>query len=222
MTRCLEGLIQFPRQDGLHKLIYLQAYPALLVSYAAGISAVAARRFNNLASVLREPTYRDHGLNKRVPIAFMIDTWEVFVEESDNWVPRENAEREYTAVSNYLFDLLRPRLQEYTLGSEDYEETFDIFEYLLALNYLEQSVSETVGLRGDHAPVGRHGWKYGGLLARFRSLDNSPIADLLRQENRQGENSELIRIFFNASPSRMKEIDQEYRDILESVTKMWL
>jgi len=215
LTRCLERLMQFPRQDGLHKLIYLQGYPALLVSYAAGISALAARRFNNLAAVLREPTYRDHVLNKRIPVAFMINTWAVFVEESYTWIPRENAGSESTAVSNYLFDLLRPKLREYAPGNEEYEETFDIFEYLLALNYLELGISET------EAPIGRHGWKYGGLRVRFRSLDDSPIADFLRGEIRRGEDSELIRNFFSNDPSRLKEIDQKYHEIIESTTRMW-
>lgn len=213
LTRCIARLMQMPREDGLHKWIYLQAYPALLVSYAAGMSALASRRFNNLAAIIREPTYRDR--NERVSVASMVNPWAIFVENSHKWVPRKDAEREYTPVSNYLVEFLRPALEQYSPGTEEYEETFDTFEYLLALNYLE------LGINDKWAPIGRHAWKYGGLRYRL-SNRSSPIKDFLSAESQKGDFSELINNLFAHLPSHLKEADQKYGSILDNITQTWV
>lgn len=67
LTRCIERFTQVPRQVGGDALTNLQYYPALLLVYATGISAIVARRFHNLAAILKEPKYRDYRYNRIKP-----------------------------------------------------------------------------------------------------------------------------------------------------------
>lgn len=55
-------------------------------------------------------------------------------------------------MSNYLHDLLRSRLQDYLPDPAEYEETFDVFEYLLGMTYMDL-------VRKNRAPLGRFGWR---------------------------------------------------------------
>lgn len=216
LTRCIERLISVPRRNGLIELLDLQYYPALLLTYASGISALAAKRFRNLAAALREPKYYDQTRNEKMLAISKLHVWSVF-KRTCKLVPRPNAEREYTPVNNYLFDLLRPLLRDYLPDDTRYEETFDTFEYLLALTYMDL-VSET------RAPIGRFGWRY---RASFEGLTEetwgrSPLAEFARVEIEKGVDSELLRAgFFGGSVDRFKEIVQTHRDRLQEAVKGW-
>jgi len=211
LTRCIERLVSVPRRNGLDVLLDLQYYPALLLTYASGVSALAAKRFRNLAAILQEPKYRDqvHG-EKRFAI-YEVHVGSVFAQ-TYKWVPRPNAEREYTPVNNYLFDLLRPLLHDYLSDDMRYEETFDTFEYLLALTYMDL-------VRETWAPIGRFGWRY----RHGETWERSPLAEFARVELEKGVDSELLRAgFFGGSVDRFKEIVQTHRDWLQKATRGWL
>jgi len=211
LTRCIERVAQQPRRNGFSALTDLQDYAALLLLYAAGIGATAAKRFCNLAAVLREPEYHDQDRNKKMFAIHKLHVWSVF-KQSYKRVPRPNAEREYTPVNNYLFDLLRPLLHDYLPDDVRYEETFDTFEYLVALTYMDL-------VRETWAPIGRFGWRYTGI---DRNWGSSPPAELARVELEKGVDGELLRAgFFNGSVDRFKEIEQTQRDWLQKATAGW-
>ena len=137
LTKCIELLMQVQKKEGSNALIELQYYPALLLSYVAGISAMAAKRFNNLAAILKEPTYIDWYSNNKTPSIEKLHVMFVFADVGSIWVPRQNANREPTPINNYLLDFLYPALHDYLPNNTMFEETFDLFEYLLALIYLD-------------------------------------------------------------------------------------
>ncbi len=213
LTRCIEWLTQVPQQYGKVVLIELQYYPALLLTYAAGISALAARRFHNLAAILKEPKYRDYRYNGIKPAIEMLNVWSVFTDY--NWVPRQNAEHEYTPTNNYLYDLLRPTLHDYLPEDVGYEETFDTFEYLLALTYLD-IVSES------YAPEGRFVWRYTVRSLRIFDFDEktwnrSPLAEFVRKGLEQGSEWGLLKAgFFNGSTERFKEVVEIHKKLLQN------
>ena len=164
----LERLAHKPRQKGSIVLINLQLYPALLVLYAAGISALSAKRFNNLAAIMLEPRYRD-SLNDDDTIAIeKLHVYSVFDEDADKLVPRENAEPDYTAANNYLFDVLRNVLRSYIPDDIKYEGAFDTFENLLSLVH-----RDLVGQ--SWSPIGRYAWRYKG-----RYPEKTPIFDFFQ------------------------------------------
>ena len=209
LTRCIERLTQVPRQEGDDALTKLQYYPALLLTYAAGISAIAAKHFHNLAAILKEPKYRESPHDDKKPAIKKLKVEWVF--KNNNWVPRQNAERGYTPANDYLFDLLRPALQDYLPEDAGYEETFDTFGYLLALTYLD-IVSERF------APNVRSGWCYTGA-----NWDRSPLAEFVRKGLEQGSEWGLLKAgFFNGSTERFKEVVEIHTELLQDQTQGWI
>jgi hypothetical protein len=64
-------------------------------------------------------------------------------------------ERQYAAASNYMFDRLRPTLDELIHAASAYDDAFDRFEVLNALAY--------ASLQQEHnfwGPPGRFAWQY--------------------------------------------------------------
>lgn len=151
LTRCIERFLKSPKDSGYTSLLNLQYYPALLFCYASGVAAIAASNYKNLASVLLHPM--GYTRDKEVPGAKLWIPWNVFSHREDKhkWVPRKE-EREYTPEHNHIFEILREPLRPYLPVDKKYEETFDIFEYLLGLTYVD--LVEDV--KSDHvwAPLG--------------------------------------------------------------------
>ena len=211
LTRCIEWLTQVPIHEGSVALINLQYYSALLLTYAAGISALAAKRFHNLAAILKEPQYRDYRYNEKKPAIDELNIESVFMEPK--WLPNRNALN--NTPDDYLFELLRPALHDYLPGDTGYEETFDIFEYLMALTYLD-IVDES------YSPRGRFVWRYTGYVARSSGLtediwDRSPLADFVRTGVAQGSEWELLKAgFFNGSIERFEEIVGIHKKLLQN------
>jgi hypothetical protein len=214
LTRCVQRLLQVRWREGSPALVNVQRYPALILTYCAGLAGLAGGRFNNLAAVIQRPTYSDES-DRKMPAADAMNVWNVFEMDAGKLVPRENARNEYTPANNHLFDLLRPTLKEYIPSDMDYEDAFDVFEYLLALNYLELGISD------KWAPIGRHGWKDWGIRGRLRGFDSSPIGNFLRTEYQKGDFSELVENLFGRQPSRLKEVDEKYRSLLANATSGW-
>lgn len=210
LSRCIERLAEQMRFDGLAVLLELQLYPALLVTYAAGLSALAANRFQNLAAILKDPKYYDRYSGKNQPAIRDVNVSSVF-EHSEKWVPRPEAEHEYTPASNYIFDLLRPVLREYQPSDKKYEETFDIFEYLLTLTY-----SDIVETRW--APVGRFGWR-----GKRPGYEATVLSGFVDNGLNLGDAWQLLRAgFFNGSVERFKEIVEAHQNLLQKQVRAWI
>jgi hypothetical protein len=186
-------------------LTNLQYYPALLLTYAAGISAIAAKHFHNLAAILKEPKNRDY--NEKKPAIERLNFESVFMEPK--WVPRQNAVN--NTPRDYLSGLLRPILGDYLPEDAGYEETFDTFEYLLALTYLD-IVSES------YAPKVRFGWRYTG-----DNWNHSPLAEFVRTGLEQGSEWGLLKAgFFNGSIERFKKVVEIHKKLLQNqANNMW-
>jgi hypothetical protein len=189
------------------KLFVKELFYTYLITYASGITALAAKRFRNLAAILVEPKYREDSSSKKKPA---IDRFDVQVIFDKKWVPRPNAERGYTPANNYLFELLRPVLQDYLPQDAEYEETFGIFEYLLALTHMDI-------VEGASLFLGRFAWVYKRL-----GLEHSPLSEFVNTGLEQGNDWELLKAgFFNGSVDRFKEIEKNYKDRLHKVTEKW-
>ena len=211
LTYSLERLANKPRQNGNVALINLQLYPALLVLYSIGISALSSQRFDNLAAILLEPRYRDDFNSEKRPAVDMLHVYSVFDSGTDKLVPRPNAEREYTAANNYLFDMIKPVLQSYLPDDIAYEEAFDIFEYLLALTCWDL-------LERGWSPIGRFGWRYGTMGA----LGKSPISEFIVTGSKLGDEWGLLKSgFFNGSIDRLNNIVTESDTWHQEITRGW-
>ena len=205
LTRCIERLVQPPRRGG-GIFSKLQPYPALLLAYASGISALAVEHFHHLAAVLIKPQYRRESDNKEPAIA-TLNVWDIF--HGEEWIPRQNPEHD-TPGSNYLFEFLRPVLYDYLPDDSRYEEVFDIFEYLLALTYRD--------IMGEsRTPVGRFGWRYKRWPKDWKL---SPIFEFIQTGLKQGPNWGLLKAgFFEGSPERFQEVERTFQEWLFKVTE---
>ncbi|MBA7654414.1 hypothetical protein ES703_62292 [subsurface metagenome] len=138
-------------ESGTVILLNMRWYPACLLEYVAGISAMAAARFDNLSGVMTTQVDCElDSFEKRnliVPLSNAMgelhNTFKIFPGHERNLVPR----------SEYLFKLLQPQLEEILFLGQSYEPLFDRFEMFIALVYADITES-------DWGPIGRFGWKH--------------------------------------------------------------
>lgn len=227
LTKAIERIVQSKSLSGSTILIDLQHYPALLLTYATGISALVKENYDHLAAILLKPEYRDVG--KKNPSIKVLNVPHVF-RYSNKLVPRPNAEREYTPANNHFFDVLREPLRSYLPEDEKYEEFFDVFEYLLGLVHVntEKDVDKKlkrvvtartekdIGIELISAPVGRFGWRY------CEEWKSSPIQQFIKEGMKQGENWGLLKAgFFDGSVERFKVCYEKYEGFVKEICEKW-
>ncbi len=139
---------------GLVYLLKLRRYPALLLLYSAGLAVVAAGNYATLAAILTKPKARDDQ-NKNQALCSEVNPFAV--NEQGVWKMMAGFERRRTPVSDHLFDRLRGPLREFLPRDEDYQDTFDRFEYLLGLVHADLNRCEIEN--GWWGPVGCFAWR---------------------------------------------------------------
>jgi uncharacterized caspase-like protein len=178
-------------ESGKSILLDMRWYPICLLQYMAGISAISARRYDVLSTILNTQVDcklgYDETRNIIVPmieaISGLNDAFKVFPEHEKNLVPR----------SEYMFKLLQPKLEEELFLGNGYESLFDRFEMFLALVYAD------VG-NCDWGPIGRFGWKVGRGREKI-------YADLLKEAEKEGNNWLPFKAgLFRSSPERFKQV----------------
>jgi len=183
-------------------------YPAILITYTAGIAAVAAENYGNLACMLLSHV-------SPTPIApeqdrAILQLGQGLAEIDGNCIFHRipHHSRSYTARSEYLYHTVQPLLADLLFLGSEYESLFDRFEMLLALTYADQ-LTQT----GDRVwgPFGRFAWKY-----RNRSLN--PYTQLLAEAERQKADWPPIQAgLFSGSYDRFEEIASAYRQVLDNL-----
>lgn len=209
LTLCIDWLMQAAKNDGNSWLVNLQRYPPLLIMYCAGIAALAGKRYRNLGAVLRDPRYYNINRAAKRPAIEELHVWSVF-DESYKWIPRPK-EREFTPASNRIVELLMPLLHDYLPDETEYEQTFDIFEYLLALTYMDL-------VKDSWSPLGRFKWRY-SFMGHFDNerWSRSPITNFVRWGIEQGDNWDLLTAgFFDGKSQRLNEVVQAENEFLTS------
>ncbi|WP_341923649.1 caspase family protein [Stenotrophomonas geniculata] len=132
----------------------LRWYPLVLQSYCAGIAAVAGSRYDTLADVL---TTEIHTPEESRPAFRAVADAILAFTRADLFNCLPGYERKRTPMSDYLFKLLQPRLDDALFIGRAYEHAFDEFEVLLAFASAQAYVKEE---RSAWGPVGRFGWKH--------------------------------------------------------------
>jgi hypothetical protein len=143
-------------QGGLSAWIALRWYPAILETYSTGIAAVQGNRYDSLASVFFTPAgASEHGREERY-FAGAVSKAILDLNRVDLFKRVPGHERHFTPMSEYLFKILQPALDNALFLGADYERAFDEFEVLFALAVVDLRIQH-----GRHmwAPVGRFGWK---------------------------------------------------------------
>lgn len=180
--KCLERIGEkSERRAGYDALREFSMYPALLLFYGAG-----------MAAMLTKPRARTASGEK--PLLLVLYPWRIMDPDIQHKVLHE---REYTPLSNRIYQVMRGPLRDIVPQESQYERLFDRFEYIRALVHADSTLKEGKGL---FYPIGCFGWR--------NALSERTIMNELTSEFEQGEGSYSILKFglFGGSPERLAEV----------------
>jgi len=170
--------------SGVVLWIEMNWYPIQLLMYSAGISALSAKNYEALKIILETKVKLD-SIDQTVPITIPVGRKLQKIDESFKWLPGH--ERHYVPKSEHLFKTLQPTLEDLLFLGKSYEELFDQFEIIFALEFAYLTNS-------DWGPYGRFGWKHKGIYGQ------GPFTALLKEAESKKNNWELIKAgFFDES-----------------------
>ncbi len=202
LVRSIQRLAQAPSA----RLRELKLYPAMLVEYAAGISATAAARFLNLGAILMKSLIAKEGTGERTPAIRWLNP-RITLGLARRPLLRKDGSNASVGPSTYVLDVLRPALTDYLPSDRDYEEVSDVFEFLVGLTVLDIT-------KKDWAPLGRFAWRWD------LEGDRSPFKDLIRRYLGESEDSELLQAgFFGGSLELARELLERYEEIIPELKR---
>jgi len=155
----------------------LRWYPVILETYCSGIAAVQGGRWDSVADIfLTSAGASDYGREERYFVgAVSRAILDLASMDAFNRIPGH--EKHYVPMSEYLFKILQPRLDDVLFVGKDYERAFDEFEVLLALSVCDIHVQRKEQVWG---PVGRFGWKH--------HRGSAPLARVIDEARAAGDN----------------------------------
>jgi hypothetical protein len=214
----IERLLEIPYNSGDGRLVNLQYYPAYVLNYSIGISALYAENYPVLLSLLTKPRFQGTGSPQSSLQALTV--WRIFDHDADRLVPCPQEDiKYYTPVSDYLCKFLREELKHLIPNAKKFEVAFDLFEYISGLTYVDQNFPDLTAGR-IHGTIGRFKWKYRlyGLADR-----QSPIEEFFQQGMYQGNDWRLLQAgFFNGSIERLTACKTAYDAYLNTVGQHWI
>lgn len=192
------------RAGGYKVLFYLKMYPALLLLYSGGIASIANSKYDFFVALLTQTHIFENG--HQFSAVNRLHAYSAMPKEVAAILPGRKKEN-FTPLSDYLYDILRPYFIDILPHDIQYEQAFDRFEYLLSLVYAD------VNSKGEDrfwAPMGSFGWR--GI--RYH-LDRhvSKLVDL--EIENMGEEWPLLRFnLFDKSVDRLREVKKLFDEFL--------
>ncbi len=220
LTKAIDRIASSERQSSVFAWSQLQKYPSLLLLYVLGLRALSSNNFYNLAAILRNTKIRDgrgkiNLINKVNPYIFYSGGLAKLIKR-----PEPN---EFTPTNNHLFDIIRPIVKDYIPDNKEYDEIFNRFEYLFALNYIDLNKSDLTNLEEGNnarAPIGRFGWKY--RIVWTIHPEDSLLFDYVEYIKNSGTEFGLFQAgFFDSSLERFNKIEEAFRKWFLEVTGKW-
>jgi len=177
----------------------------ILELYCAGIAAVEGKRYDSLANIfyttVSPSEYRQHDEF----LAEAVSNGILELNRADIFKQLPGHDRHFTPMSEYLYKILQPKLDDILFIGKSYEKSFDEFEILFALVVADLRKQSDKHVWG---PIGRFGWK-------GRRNDNSPLSSLVAEAQASGENWEPIKAgLFGGKIERFNEISSEFQQII--------
>ncbi|NTU50275.1 MAG: hypothetical protein HGA87_05245 [Desulfobulbaceae bacterium] len=106
----------------------LRWYPLIVSLYCAGIAAVEGKRYDSLANIFYAPL---GVLEYNQQDKFFIEAIAKSVRAlTDMFKKLPGHEKNYVPLSEYLFKILQPKLDDILFIGRNYERSFDEFEVL--------------------------------------------------------------------------------------------
>ncbi|KPQ23667.1 MAG: hypothetical protein HLUCCA13_13025 [Halomonas sp. HL-48] len=202
ISRSCDRLLE--NQGGLVVWVNLRWYPLLLLVYSAGIAAIERQNYKSLSTIFYTKLgVSIHESNESLFVQKVADS---AGELADVFKRVPEHERNFTPMSEYLYKILQPGLDDLFFLGKGYERKFDEFEILFALVTADLNKQNNSYYWG---PVGRFGWK-------GRRMGISPFQKLRSEAAQLKDNWGPIRAgMFGGSYERFEEVAETYQnDIL--------
>lgn len=185
-------------------------YPIFLLMYAAGISALAAGRFDTLRAALLTPV---HGgpFRPEADLPIVVPPVDALTDIVDSFKLIPDMERKYVPRSEHIFKKLQPVVEDQLLLGRSYETLFDQFEIMLALVYGD--VRSKDPQQNMWGPPGRFAWK-----ERGRGGGGAPFRKFVTEAKAKGQNWEALKEgFFRNSAERFAQDADGYAALLSQI-----
>jgi hypothetical protein len=175
----------------------LSFYPAMMLYYAAGITAHSVGDLSLFAKLVDRPISRSTGTTMD-----RLHPWS-FIEEGAAALLQEAGQRPLTASDHFL-SLLRPHLIEYFPNNVALLRAFDEFEFLLTMLFADATLQATPSnyRAGRMPPIGRYGSRWRSGVLGPSTIANDVAATITQQK---GEWPALKAGLFGGSTSRAEE-----------------
>jgi hypothetical protein len=196
---------------GMVVWIKLYWYPILFLMYSAGISALAAKRYDALSIVLFAPVYSEQRiLDQTHPPAILAAIYNL-MEIIEQFKRLPSLEKAYVPRSEHLYKKLQPALEDQLFLGRSYDTLFDDFEIFLALAFADlrdEDVKAHVW-----GPPGRFAWK-----ERGRGSSEPVYSKFVAKAKAQGEDWPPLKAgFFHGSSQRFSEVADAYGHLLSKI-----
>jgi len=219
IVKAIERLLKKPYTEGLVIFVNLQLYPAYLLNYSIGMAALEVENFDALFALLSKPISNENGRPENS--LKQLQVWNVFGSDASKLVPTPRDDLEYyTPVSDYIHGFLEEQLKDIIPDSGKFDDTFDLFEYLVGLVFIDQNFPDLTNAR-LYGPVGRFKWKYRRLYD-FAGM-TSPVDEFFQNGISQGNDWSLLKAgFFNGSVDRLSSCKLAYDAYLKNFGPHWI
>lgn len=163
--------------SGYRLWIHLNNFPLILFTYCCGISAVYGERYDSILNIFNSTYHNKHNDRRDIMIrniAYGIS--EINTDEIFKKIP--NYKNLYVPMSEYIYALLQPKIDNLFFLGTAYESVFDEFEILLSLSifdYFNHNEEYAFG------PIGRFGWKE-------KRYNNAPLSAMIQKAETEQSN----------------------------------
>lgn len=150
-TRSLNRLGGVPHMNGLRIMLDLQLYPAMLIFYAGGISAIASGNNVSLKALFAATYTEPH--HDSILLATKAHGWLLDQSEGNLIL---GMERRHTPLSDHVHDVVFADYPPSLIVKDNFSLEYDRWEVLLGMVVAHHLKDRT---SGPWAPVGRFAWR---------------------------------------------------------------
>lgn len=183
----------------------LRWLPLIITMYCSGIAAIDAKRYDSLATIfyttLSQSVYAN--VNKVFIEALSEGIHELFQDEAFKYLPGHR--HQDFPMSEYLFKILQPKLDDALFLGMGYEQAFNEFEVLFSL-----AIADLGKIRDEEM------WGPGGrFMYRLRSR-NGPLQQVIQESTRMGKNwPPLVAGLFGGDYERFKAVLEGFQKYMK-------
>ncbi|MBP7721534.1 MAG: caspase family protein [Alphaproteobacteria bacterium] len=197
-------------KSGLTIFITLQWYPILLLAYSVGISSIANNNYASLAAMLLADVKSGSHKNSNEKLVNALGNCIVDIARTEVFKQLPEHARHYVPMSEYMFKLLQPNLDDLLFLGKDYEIYYDKFELFMSLVHADLADRKGKRLWG---PIGRFGWK--------RDREDDPYEKLVEEIKDKNDNWDPIQAGLFQEMAGFKTLLQKYNEELLSKINWW-